>query len=242
MENYLYSLLYQHENNHWWFWVRRKLVHKLIKLYGPPPGNVSILDIGCGTGKLSEELIKYGDVISIDKSAEAVKFCEQRGLKNIIEISIEDYKTDEQFDCVIALDVLEHCQDDQKAIKKIYEILKPSGIVIIFAPALKMFWGKRDIISHHFRRYDYNGLANKFREAGFEILTQSYFNFFLSPLIFVTRKIINLLKTKADAEFKINSPLINSICKFIFSLEISLLPKIKYPFGVSLLGVYKKKQ
>ncbi len=240
MEKYLYNLFYKQETEHWWFIVRRKLVHKLINLYKPGSKKLSILDVGCGTGKLIEELKKYGDVTGIDIAEEAIKFSESRGLKNIVKNSIEDYQANEKFDCVIALDVLEHCQDDTKAIKKISSFLKKNGIAIIFVPALKCFWGKRDIISHHFRRYQYDELSDKFREAGFQILTQSYFNFFLSPLIFVARKIINLSNTETDTEFKMNNSLINGICKFIFSFEISFLPKIKYPFGVSLFGVYKK--
>lgn len=240
MENYLYNLFYQQEDKHWWFLIRRKLVHKLIKLYRPYPGRLSILDVGCGMGKLTEELSEYGEVTGIDKSGEAVKFSKKRGLNNIIKSSIEDYATNKRFDCVIALDILEHCRNDNEAMEKIYGLLTKRGIAIIFVPALKLFWGKWDITNHHFRRYDYKELADKFEGADFEILTQSYFNFFLSPIIFAVRKIINLLKIEVDEEFKINNPLINSVCKFIFNLEILLLPKIKYPFGASLMGVYKK--
>lgn len=241
METHLYGSFYQLESKHWWFIVRRKLVHKLIKLYRPHAGRLTILEVGCGTGKLLEELSAHNDTMGIDKSAEAVKFSKQRGLENVTESSIENYKTNEQFDCIIALDILEHCQDDSRAIEKIYSLLKKDGVAIIFVPALKCFWGKRDKISHHFRRYNYSELSEKFHKAHFKTLKQSYFNFFLSPLIFVARKIINLTKTEGvDLEVKINNPLINTVCKFVFNFETSLLPKIKYPFGVSLLGVFKK--
>lgn len=240
MENYFYNLLYQHEDKHWWYFARRKLVHKLIKLYKPSNTPLYILDIGCGTGKLNEELTKYGKVTGVDKSPEAIKFCKQRGINNVIQNSIEDFETKNKFDCIIALDILEHCQNDATVIKKIYSLLKKDGIVIIFVPALKHFWGKQDILSHHYRRYAYDELGNKFQESGFKILTQSYFNFFLSLPIFIARKITNLFNTKFESELMINNKVINVVCKFIFILEIYLLPKIKFPFGVSLLGVYKK--
>lgn len=240
MEDYFYNLLYQNENRHWWYWVRRKLVHKLIKLYKPSDNPLFILDIGCGTGKLNEELAKYGEVTGIDKSLEAIKFCKQRGINNVIQNSIEDFETKDRFDCIIALDILEHCKDDEIVIEKIYSLLKNGGIAIIFVPALKHFWGKQDIISHHYRRYTYSELSNKFQKSGFKVLTQSYFNFFLSLPIFIARKITNLSNTKFESELRFNNKIINEICKFIFSLEIYLLPKIKFPLGVSLLGVYKK--
>lgn len=240
METYFYNLLYKNESEHWWYWIRRKLVHKLIKLYGPPPGNASVLDIGCGTGKLTEELQKYGKVTAIDKSEEAIKLCKKRGIKNAIRTSIEDFKPDEQFDCIIALDILEHCQNDELIIKKIHTLLKKSGIAIVFVPALKYFRGANDITGHHYRRYTYKELSEKFKNAGFKTLTQSYFNFFLAVPIFFIRRLTDLSDKKFESEFGLNNPLINKICKFIFNLEIYFLPKIKFPFGVSLMGVYKK--
>jgi len=240
MENYFYNLLYQYEEKHWWYCVRRKLVHKLIKLYKPSGTPLRILDIGCGTGKLNEELAKYGEMTGIDKSSEAIKFCKQRGINNVIQNSIEDFETKDGFDCIIALDILEHCKDDKIVIEKIYNLLKKDGIAIIFVPALKHFWGKQDIVSHHYRRYTYSELSNKFQKSGFKILTQSYFNFFLSLPIFIARKITNLLNMKFESELRFNNRIINEICKFIFNLETYFLPKTKFPFGVSLLGVYKK--
>ena len=239
MEEYFYNLLYKHENEHWWYWVRRKLVHKLIRLYKPSLSQLTILDIGCGTGKLSKEMKQYGKVVSIDKSEQAIKFCKQNGL-DAEQSSIENYKADKQFDIIVALDILEHCQDDKKAIEKINKLLKDGGIAIIFVPALKIFWGRQDIVSHHFRRYTYDNLRFVFQNSGFMVLTQSYFNFFLAGPIFVARKITNLLNTKFDSELKYNNSVINSVCRFIFNIETCLIPKIKLPFGVSLLGVYKK--
>lgn len=241
MENYFYNLIYKHETEHWWYYVRRKLIHKLIRLY-IPCRNLRILDVGCGAGKLTEELKKYGNVTAVDRSEEAINFCRKRGIKQIIKIAILDYKTEKSFDCIVALDILEHCADDEKTIKKFYELLKEDGIIIVFVPALKIFWGKQDIISHHFRRYTYRELRNKFEGAGFRTLTESYFNFFLAPFILVFRKIANLLNFNFESELKFNNGFINKILKFIFNFEIYFLPKIKFPFGVSLLGVYKKNK
>lgn len=240
MESYFYNLLYRHETEHWWYCVRRKLVHKLIHLYAPRR-TMRILDVGCGAGKLTEELSKYGNVTAIDKSEKAVIFCRKRGIKQIVQSSIEDYKTEELFDCIIALDVLEHCADDEKTIKKFYKLLKQDGVIIVFAPAFKIFWGKQDIISHHYRRYTYKELKDKFEGVGFKTITQSYFNFFLAPFILAFRKIANLLNFNFESELKFNNGITNKILKFIFNFETYFLPKIKFPFGVSLLGVYKKK-
>src|SRR3989338_362000 len=239
METFFYNEIYNNEKKHWWYSTRRKIVHKLIRKYLPERKGLKILDIGCGGGLLSQELQKYGQVVCIDPSEEAVNFARARGVM-AEKFSLADYKKRETYDCVIALDVLEHCDDDSMAIKNIYDLLKPDGIAIIFVPALNCFWGHQDVISHHFRRYTYNDLLNKFKNAGFKPITQSYFNFFLSPAVYASRKLRNIIKTTPKSELTNNNFILNRIGKIIFGLEYYLIPGIKFPFGVSLLGVYKK--
>lgn len=239
MEKFFYREIYKNEKGHWWYSTRRKIVHKLIRKYLPKKEGLKILDVGCGGGLLSQELQKYGNVICIDPSAESVSFARERGV-DAEKVSIIDYKRENEYDCVIALDILEHCDDDSAAIKNIYNLLKPGGVAIIFVPALNCFWGYQDVVSHHRRRYTYNDLYNKFKDTGFKFLTQTYFNFFLSPVIFISRKLSNEIKTAQQSELKNNNFLFNAIGKIIFGLEYCLIPKIKFPFGVSLLGVYQK--
>ena len=239
METFFYSEIYDNEKKHWWYSTRRKIVHKLIRKYLPERKELKILDVGCGGGLLSQELQKYGKIVCIDLSAEAVNFAKARGV-NAEKSSIIDYKKENGYDCVIALDVLEHCEDDLLAIKNIYNLLKPGGVAIVFVPALNCFWGEQDIVSHHKRRYTREELDQKFRTSDFNTLTLSYFNFFLSPLVYITRKTIKFLKVELKSELKLNNPVINFVCKLIFGLERVMIPKIKFPFGVSLLGVYKK--
>lgn len=216
------------------------MVHELINKYCPEK-KLAILDAGCGGGKLAEELQNYGEVTGIDPSPEAIEFCKKRGLKNLWLGQIENYQPDKKFDCVVALDILEHCENDKAAIKKINDILNPDGIAIIFVPALKTFWSEQDEISHHYRRYTYKELQEKFKKQGFKIPTQSYFNFLLAVPIWIIRKTMNLLKIKSASEIKMTNEFLNKILEIVFSAEIPLLKAgFKFPFGVSLMGVYKK--
>ncbi len=240
METELYRQIYKNEKTHWWYAVRRKLVHKIIKKYlGFGIGNLKILDIGCGAGLLTKELERYGDVLGIDPSKEAVEFTKSRGAKAELA-SIENYENPGAFDLITALDIIEHVQDDLTAIKKIRGFLKPGGMAIVFVPALKIFWGEQDEISRHFRRYTYRELKSKFEKEGFKTIKQSYFNFFLSPMILFVRKTFGFLNIKTGTELKLNNPFFNSLFKAVFALEYFLLPKIKFPWGISLLGIYKK--
>ena len=88
------------------------------------------------------------------------KFACARGV-NAEKVSIIDYKRENEYDCVVALDVLEHCENDLSAIK-IFITFKPGGRHY-FCSGLKLLLGEQDVISHHFRRYTRNDLHNKFK-------------------------------------------------------------------------------
>ena len=76
-----YERMYRFEDNYWWFVARRHLIATLLadlKL----PGELEILDIGCGTGAMLDELERFGNVVGADFSEEALAFCHKRGARS----------------------------------------------------------------------------------------------------------------------------------------------------------------
>ena len=147
---------------------------------------------------------------------------------------------DKQFDVVVILDVLEHVSDDSCAVTEIRRVLKQNGLVICFVPAFSFLWSPQDELLGHFRRYTKTTLADLFEE-GWECKKISYFNFLLSPFIFLIR-LVKKLKKKSRWKDEVDSfPLCNKIFYWIFSSEIFFLKKFNFPFGISLLAVYRKK-
>src|SRR5205823_12206659 len=55
MRDYTYEILYAMEEDHWWLSSRRKLVLDWIRQRYPDRRDLTILDVGCGTGMRSEE-------------------------------------------------------------------------------------------------------------------------------------------------------------------------------------------
>jgi len=245
MDRKLYETYQKIEEDHWWFVARRKLIYQLISEFNKKKEDLKILDIGCNSGFLVNKLQeKNYEAYGCDTDEMAVGYGKGRGIKNLKVSSFPalDYP-DNSFDVITCLDVLEHVEDDNQALKEINRIIKKDSVIIMTVPAFQFLWGLQDEASHHFRRYSKKELTNKIKNnTDWQVIKKSYFNFLLFfPILFI-RKISNILKLKRSSDFDINNNFINKILLIIFSIEIWLLKIISYPFGVSLLVVAKKKQ
>ncbi|HEV8112145.1 MAG TPA: class I SAM-dependent methyltransferase [Planctomycetota bacterium] len=70
-------------------------------------------------------------------------------------------------DAVVALDVLEHFEDDAAFVGKIARHLKPGGKAVLKVPAQSRLYGEIDRVSGHWRRYDVEGLERLMTSRGF---------------------------------------------------------------------------
>jgi SAM-dependent methyltransferase len=78
--------------------------------------------------------------------------------------------------------VLEHIDNDFKALQEIQRILRPGGLAHIEVPADPPSFDLYDEVLMHFRRYRLGDLTTKAREAGFAILKATHLGFFVYPL------------------------------------------------------------
>ena len=179
MESREYKKIAEAEKTYWWHKGKLALLESLLvshlKISGEP---IRILEIGCGTGVTTSFLQRWGKVTGLDMSDEALSFCRTNGLTDLIlgdfnKIDLEPYK--KSFDLVVALDVLEHIQDDIKAIKRVREILKDNGTFLINVPAHKFLWSEHDEALHHKRRYRMHEIVTKLEDCGFNITKKTYF-------------------------------------------------------------------
>jgi 2-polyprenyl-6-hydroxyphenyl methylase/3-demethylubiquinone-9 3-methyltransferase len=103
-----------------------------------PLTNLKILDIGCGGGLISEPFCNMGgDVLAIDASPINIEIAKTHAQKNNLKInylasSAEDLaQTNQQFDVVLALEIIEHVSDIELFIKSCGQLLKPNGLLFI---------------------------------------------------------------------------------------------------------------
>jgi len=240
-----YDTFYNEERGHWWFVGKRYLVFNFINKYIKiiKDKKLKILDVGCGTGIVGEKLRKFGEVYGLDNSNDAICFCKKRGFDKAKLGSIDKIPfKDANFDFVTCLDVLYHKGiDDILALKEISRILVNGGYLFITDAAMKCLWSKHDIIHHSRTRYSSIELRSKLEKAGFEIKKMSYFNTFLFPFIYISRKISNILNLKPSSDIKKTNRFINYLLLVLYHFELSLVNYFNYPFGVSIFVAARKK-
>lgn len=245
MEQREYVVMYEIEEEHWWFKGKRKIVFSQLKPYLCGRKNLKILDIGCGTGIMMKSFQKYGKVNGVDVELKALNFCCQRGLDNLSQADITalPFKNG-SFDVVSIFDVLYHkgIKDDLKALKEIFRIIKPGGILILTDSADMKLWSRHDIAAHARERYTTLKLSRRIKSAGFKIIKISYFNTLLYPIVFIVRRLDNLLNKKkpVTTNIKKTNPFLNFILYNFFVFENQLLKISNLPFGVSILLIAKK--
>jgi SAM-dependent methyltransferase len=142
---------------HPWWRARAALVLELLARLGVrPPARV--LDAGCGWGVTLEALEAAGyRCVGLDASRAALEQVDRPG-RSLVEADLTGAWPDPPaiapFDAVLALDVIEHLDDDRAAVRRLDGLLKPGGRLVLSVPALPELFGEFDAIQGHRRRYD----------------------------------------------------------------------------------------
>ena len=240
MEHKLHETYWTVEQEHWWFIGRRKILSDLLNRHLSKKGR--ILDVGCNSGVLVGVLQKEGyDAWGTDISAESIRFGTLREVRNLQIVEAEKQPfVDGTFDCVLALDVIEHIDSDREALREFKRLLKPGGLLVVQVPAYMLLWGLQDEVAHHKRRYTKKSLLEAAKPQGFTILRITYFNFLLFVPIALSRMLQKISPPKRNSDFDLNNRFANSLFKVVFLFESVLLRIVDFPFGVSLLLIAKK--
>lgn len=95
-----------------------------------------VLDIGCGTGTLSEYY--FNDYVGVDFCDVAISKAKELRRKDAVfyvsDITEKLFFEKESFDSVYLGEVLEHIEDDSKLFEEVLKVLKPSGKIFISVP------------------------------------------------------------------------------------------------------------
>lgn len=187
-----------------------------------------------------ESLRRYGRVRGMELSEEAVAYNREQG-REVLQGVIEEMPfADGAFDLALALDVIEHVPDDLAALRELHRVLRPGGSLLTTVPALPLLWSPHDEANGHYRRYSLDGLHGRVEAAGFEVVTDTYFNTLLFPAVFIARSLGRLRRKSAASDLGEVPRLLNAFLEKTFSLEARLVGRVRLPVGVSALCLARK--
>ena len=120
-----------------------------------PSSTRRLLDVGCATGRFAAELrgrfpeIELWGIDPTPPDNAAASIFDQR----IVGRFPDDLPADEQFDCIVFNDVLEHMAEPWDALRRTHSLLRPRAAVIASIPNVRHIWVLRQLVLHG--RWDY---------------------------------------------------------------------------------------
>lgn len=234
----------EREQTYWWHVGRLAIIDEMLgKLF--PDKDARILNVGCGTGGTIDVIEKYSrEVVNIDVSDEAIKFMKKAGyIARKVGTGKLPFKA-EEFDAVVAFDVLEHIEDEDLALSEWNRILKKDGIVFITVPAYKWLWSGHDESLFHFRRYTATRLRTLVKNHRFNVVKCAYMIVFSTPLVAGFRLLHKIRKSKdvtEETSYVQLPSVVNQSFIGLLKVESKAQRYINFPFGTSVIGIFRKR-
>jgi len=162
-----------------------------------------VLDMGCGAGRHAFELYRRGaDVVALDQNvkdlADVATMFEAMAAEGGLPVGAAARTVEgdalalpfdaEEFDKVIAAEILEHIPDDEQAMRELFRVLRPGGALAVTVPrwlSERINWALSDayheVEGGHVRIYKEDELAAKLEGAGFVVDGHSFAHALHSP-------------------------------------------------------------
>jgi SAM-dependent methyltransferase len=143
----------------------------------------------------------------------------------------DSYPSEEKFDTVICLNVVEHLENDFGALRNIFDALEENGRAIVLVPCGPGLYGTLDTVLGHCRRYTKSQFTEVAARAGFHLEALLSFNRFGSPAWWLNGR---LLRRKTFGLWQIKmlnflTPLVRVIDRFLPLPPLSIIAVLRKP-------------
>jgi len=240
MNDLEFQLFEEVEERHFWFVGKRLILRSLLANH-PPDGR--LLDLGCGTGGVLRDWMRNTSSVGVDRSALALRICADKGFRTLVrgDLSRLPFRP-ESFDTILALDVIEHLDDDVGFLRNAATVCRRGGTVVAAVPAYQALWSQHDVTFEHRRRYDAHQLEAVVRAAGLTPMRTTYTNTFIFPVAAAWR----LLSSRLGLGRKIRHDFwpiprwMNTTLQQVYRGEARLLERVDLPFGLSVVCLARR--
>lgn len=199
-----------------------------------------VVEVGCGIGNMTGYFLQAEVLLAFDILPESASWVAEKfqGCDNLIvsegDVCDEAFinrVAGHRFDTVVSTNMLEHVEQDAKALDHMSQLLVDGGYLLLFVPAGSYLFGSLDVALGHYRRYDKQSLASLVNEAGLHIEQLCYVN-----ALGVVGWYLNSRILRRQLLPKNQLSVFNSLVPLLRRIEQTVPP----PFGQSLLCVARK--
>jgi len=197
-----------------------------------------ILDVGCGNGLMLPVLADLGNVAGIEVDTSLLN--DQTPYRERIytqPLGAGIYHG-LRFDLITALDVLEHIEDDQQAVRHMMRMLAPGGRLIVTVPAFMSLWDEHDQRNRHCRRYTADDLAQLLGPHGRVVKVR-----YLYPSLYLPKLLVRLINGQRPGSVRQHAMpprWLSALLAALLRAEDRLTGWLPMPVGTSVLGIVEK--
>ncbi|HBL15550.1 MAG TPA: glycosyl transferase, partial [Elusimicrobia bacterium] len=157
-----------------------------------------VLEIGAGIGSLTARLCRRELYVTTDADDYYCSYLSRRFanrpnmlVRRVDATRAEDFRgLGVTVDTLLCLNVLEHLDDDEGALRNFHSALEPAGRLVLLVPQCRWLYGAVDEALGHRRRYHPEGICASLRKAGFDVETSFSFNRVSTPAWFVNGRLL----------------------------------------------------
>lgn len=142
-----------------------------------------VVEVGAGVGTFAEYLLRepaVEELVLVEPADNNFPVLRERFARDrrvcTVHGYLEQLDASTAADALVAVNVMEHVEDDGGFLEHAGRVLRPGGHLLLYVPAVPQIYGSLDAEFEHFRRYTRAGLDARLRESGFQVLGLRYTN------------------------------------------------------------------